>query len=317
MRIVIVGAGGVGGYLGVRLAEAGHTVGWLVRGATAEALRSQGITLQSPQGEVRLGPQIAGDDAAELASQLGAAPGQGADALIVTVKLYDLPQLAPRLAPLAGPDTAILPLQNGVDSHALLAHALPGTAPLKGVVSIKSSRVGPGRIFAKSPFCRIKMGEADNARSPRIEALAAALNLGLGVEAKIAADIDAEVWLKYFMLASFSAVQCLSRATIGQVLDDEHALALVHDAAAEVAAVGRAEGVRVPDDIPTTVRVQVKDMPRDGRSSMLEDLEAGRALELDYLSGTVVRLGRRHGIPTPVHEAAFRALAMHRNGRAK
>ena len=308
MRVAMVGAGGVGGYLGVRLAAAGHELCWLARGATLAALREGGITLHSPQGEMRVPPQRASDDAAALGA---------ADAVIVSVKLYDLPKLAPRLQPLIGNDTAILPLQNGVDAYGMLAAALPGATPLKGTVSIKSSRAGPGLIVAKSDFCRIKIGEADGKTTARIERLAAALNGCVGVTAAIAPDIEAELWRKFVMLASFSAVACLARATIGEVLANAEASGLMFAATEEAAAVGRARGVALPADIAAAVLAQVKDMPRDGRPSMLEDLVAGRPLELAYLSGAVVRMGRAAGVPTPIHDAAYRALAMHEGGSKK
>lgn len=310
MRFVIVGAGGVGGHLGVRLTEGGHDVAYLVRGRTLEALRETGIVLEAPQGIVRLGPQIAADDASALGAAFGAA-----DCIVVTVKLYDLAGLAPRLAPLVGGDTAVLPLQNGVESQAILAAALGAHAPMKGVVSIKSSLRAPGAVIAKSTFCRIKFGESDGRRSDRAERIAAALNGCLGVSAELPADIDADIWSKFVMLASFSAVACMARATIGQVLANDAARTLMFEAVREAAAVARAKGIAIPGDIDDLVMKQVRDMPREGRPSMLEDLEAGRRLELPFLSGAVVRMARAHGIATPVHDVAYRTLSMFEGGR--
>lgn len=306
MKFVIVGAGGVGGYLGARLLQAGHAVAWLVRGRTLAALRERGMSLQSPSGEVRLGPQLASDDAAVLAAGFGEA-----DALIVTVKLYDLQALAPRLAPLIGTQTLVLPLQNGVEAHAILSAALPGAALLKGTLAIKSAVRAPGDIVCKSDFCKIRFGGAEGAR---VQALADALNGCKAVSAVLTADIDIDLWSKFVMLASFSAVSCMARATIGEVLDDPSARALVIDAALEAAAVGRALGVALPGDIPGLVDAQTRMMPRDGKPSMLEDLDAGRPLELEFLSGAVVRLGAKAGVPTPIHAVAQRVLAMYARG---
>jgi 2-dehydropantoate 2-reductase len=306
MRVVIVGAGGVGGYLGVRLHQAGHEVAYLVRARTLEALQTRGIALRNSLGDAHI-PQVrASDDAAALGP---------ADAVIVTVKLYDLPALAPRLAPLAGPETMILPLQNGVDSFDILTGVLPRANVLKGTVTIKSFVESPGVIVCKSPFCKIRFGEADSRPSIRTATLKDVLNSGLGVEAGVSADIDAELWRKFFMLASFSAVSCMARARIGAVLDCEPARTLVVDAALEAAAVGRALGIALPADIEDAVIQQVNLMPRDGRPSMLEDLEAGRRLELPWFSGTVARLGRQFGIATPIHDTAFRVLSIHAQGR--
>lgn len=306
MRFAIVGAGGVGGYLGVRLTQAGHDIAYLARGRSLAALRDTGISLESPHGPVRLGPQRASDDAAELGA---------ADAVIVTVKLYDLADIAPRLAPLIGPGAAVLPLQNGVESHSILSAALGPAAALKGVVSIKSFLTAPAAVMCKSPFCRIRFGEADGRNSDRSRRLAEALNGCIGVSADMPASIDAEIWQKFIMLASFSAVSCLARATIGEVLDSADARSLVLEAAQEAMAVARAQGVALPADINDVVMRQVRDMPREGRPSMLEDLESGRRLELPYLSGTVVRLGRAAGILTPIHDTAYRVLAMHTGGK--
>ncbi|HUQ74200.1 MAG TPA: 2-dehydropantoate 2-reductase [Burkholderiales bacterium] len=296
MRFVIAGAGGVGGNLGVRLAEAGHEVSWLARGANLAALRA-GVRLESPLGTVALGPQRAEDDPQRL---------DPPDALIVAVKMYALAGLAPQLAPIAGPQTLVVPLQNGVEAHGVLAAALPAAKVLKGMVSVKASLKAPGVIECKSGFCRVKLGGAG------AEPLAAALRTGKGVETSVAADMDAELWRKFVMLSSFSAVSCLARATIGEVLDDPPAYRQLLDAADEAVRVARASGVELGADVQELVQSQVRDLPKGGKPSMLEDLEAGRALELDFLSGAVVRLGERHGVATPFHLMASRVLAMHK-----
>ncbi len=306
MRVVIAGAGGVGGYLGVRLHQSGQDVAWLARGRSLAHLREIGIALRNPLGDVTLGPQQASDSAEALGR---------ADLVIVTVKLYDLGDLAPRLRPLAGPGTAVLPLQNGVEAYPMLAAWLPAEALLKGTLAIKSRLASPGEIVCKSPFCRIKIGEGAGAPGERVERIATALNACIGVEAAVSSDIDGDIWKKFAMLAGFSAVSCLARASIGEVLDSLEARELVIAAANEAAAVGRALGIALPRELTELVLSQVRDMPKDGRASMLEDLEAGRRLELDFLSGSVVRLGRQAGVPTPLHSLAYRALAMHAPGR--
>jgi 2-dehydropantoate 2-reductase len=307
MKFVVAGAGGVGGYIGVRFAEAGHEVAYLARGRSLAALRETGIVLKAPQGEVRLGPQKASDRPEDLGT---------ADAVIVTVKLYDLEALAPRLAPLLNGETAVLPLQNGVEAHAMLARALPGARPLKGTVSIKSSLAAPGIVDAKSEFCRMRFGEADGKPSARTERLAKTMSAASGVSAVATPEIELDLWKKFVMLTSFSATACLARAPIGRVLDDPGARAFALEAAEEASAVGRARGVKLPADIVETTLKQVVGMPRDGKPSMLEDLEAGRRLELPWLSGAVVRLGKAAGVPTPLHLMVCRVLGMHVNGRA-
>lgn len=302
MKFAIAGAGGVGGYLGVRLAQAGHQVAWLARGATLDALREKGIRLETRSEEVRLGPQHASDDAATLGA---------VDAAIVAVKLYDLGALAPRLVPLAARGTRLLPLQNGVEAHAIVAAALPGATVLKGTVSIKSFARAPAEIVAKSDFCKIRIGGGSG---PEVDALVAALNGCEAVSATFSPAIELDLWSKFVMLASFSAVSCMARATIGEVLGNAAARRLLIDAAQEAGAVGRALGVPLPRDIAALVDLHTRDMPREGRPSMLEDLDAGRPLELEFLSGAVVRLGAKAGVPTPIHEVAYKALLMHAHG---
>ncbi|TAK82238.1 MAG: 2-dehydropantoate 2-reductase [Betaproteobacteria bacterium] len=301
MKFVIAGAGGVGGYLGVRLAQAGHEVAWLARGATLSALREQGIRLETPSEEIRLGPQRASNDAA--------APGV-VDAVIVTVKLYDLAAVAHHIGPLAH-GTMVLPLQNGVEAHDILSNALPGARVLKGTVSTKSFARAPGHIVCKSDFCKIRLG---GEAGVEIETLVKALNECRGVSAVLSPSIDFDLWSKFVMLASFSAVSCMARATIGEVLGNAGTHKLVIDAAEEAAAVGRALGIDLPQDIAALVDAHTRDMPKNGRPSMLEDLEAGRPLELEFLSGAVVRLGAKAGVPTPIHEVAYKTLSMHAQG---
>jgi 2-dehydropantoate 2-reductase len=297
MRFVIVGAGGVGGNLGARLVEAGHRVAWLARGRNLAALR-EGLRLESPLGDVVLGAQEASDDARELAP---------VDAVIVAVKMYSLPSLAPSLRPFG--DAWLLPLQNGIEAHGMLTEALPRARVLKGMVVTKSHLAAPGSIVCKSGFSRIKLGGAPQAE---LAPLLAAMNSGKGVSAEFSGEIETELWRKLVMLASFSAVSCLARATIGQIRESPDAYRLVLEAVAEAVAVARARNVELPADIAELVDSLVRDLPREGRPSMLEDLEARRALELDYLSGAIVRLGAQYGIPTPFHTMACRALAMHK-----
>jgi 2-dehydropantoate 2-reductase len=298
VRFVIAGAGGVGGTVGARLIEAGHQVAWVARGANLAALR-RGFRLASPLGDVRLGRQEADDDPRKLGR---------ADAVIVAVKTYSLAELAPRLAPLAGPDTVVLPLQNGIEAHDVLAAALPSARVLTGMVSVKAHIQAPGAVECNSGFCRMRFGGAG------APPLAEALNKGKGLSAVVAPNIDADLWRKFVMLASFSAVSCLSRGTIGQVLADPSAYRLLLDAVAEAMAVARARGVHLEGSVEEIVDVQVRDIPREGRPSMLEDLIAGRPLEIESLSGAVARLGGQYGVPTPFHSMASRVLAMHKGG---
>ena len=291
MNFVIVGAGGVGGNLGARLLEAGHNVGWVVRGRTLEALK-KGLYLKSPLGDLKLGPQNASDDPSKLGP---------AEAVVVTVKLYDLTAMAARLKPFS--NAIFLPLQNGVDARGMLQSALPGTRVLNGMVSTKSFIESPGVINCKSGFSRIRLG------GPGAESITPALRSGKGVDVVIPENIDLDVWRKFVMLVSMASTTCMHRITIGTVREDPKMFAKLMEGVNEAIAVAKAEGVHFNEDPKELVMDQIKDMPRDGKPSMLEDLEAGRPMEIDYFSGTIVRLGKKHGVPTPYHSAAMQALS--------
>ncbi|MET0445930.1 MAG: 2-dehydropantoate 2-reductase [Pseudorhodoplanes sp.] len=308
MIVTLIGAGGVGGVLGLRLSRAGHDVRFLVRGRTCEALRSRGLTVITPAGPVKLEKVRASDTANELGP---------CDLAVVTVKNYDLDDIAPKLAPLLAKHTALLPLQNGVDAYDILSDALKHDLILKGTVSIKSHVEEPGIVVCKSPFCRIKLGPGDAKGADAANKIAAMMAAADGVEAELSPDIDRDLWMKFVMLASFSAVSCMARASIGEVHANADAYATVVRAAEEAASIGRALGIDLPSDMEQVVYAQIKDMPKDGRPSMLEDLEAGRRLELPWLSGAVVRLGDKAGIKTPIHSLATALLSIHAQGRTQ
>lgn len=309
MKFAIVGTGGVGGYLGARLIAAGHPVVFLARGANLQALQQRGIRLTSPLGNVETGPVTAADDPQALGR---------AETVFFTAKLYDLAETAKRAAPLFGPDTAAVPVQNGVEAHEIIARALPGAHVLKATIYISSFLTGPGEILHKSPFCRLRFAAADPASRGAAEALAAALNVP-GIDAAISPDIDADLWRKMVMLASFSAVACMQRKAVGDVLENPKDFALFKSALAESVAVARASSAALPDDIEAATIGVMRQFPREAKPSMLEDMEAGRPLELNFLSGAIARLGRAHKVPTPTHDAALAALAKYvpKSGAAK
>ena len=300
MKFAIYGVGGVGGYLAARLTQAGHEVGLVARGANLDALRQRGLKLTSPLGNAEIGPMRASPEPAELGV---------ADAVFVTTKLYDLAQAGERIRPLVGKGTLVVPVQNGIEARDILIRALPPEAVLKGTIYISSFLVGPGDILHTSQFARLRFAAAAGQARPEVEALAAVLKGVPGIDAGISADIDTDLWRKMTMLASFSAIACVKRRAVGELLADPESLAMFNAALAESVAVARAEGAKLPEDIEAATLQQMRQFPPDAKPSMLGDLEAGRPVELDYLSGAVVRLGKAHGIPTPVHEAAYRELS--------
>lgn len=299
MKFGIVGIGGVGGYFAACLTAAGHEVALLARGANLAALRERGIRLTGPLGPLETGPLRASDDPRALA---------GAEAVIVTTKLYDLEGVARQAAPMVGPGAVVVPVQNGVEAEAILARALPQAKVLKATIYISSFLAAPGTILLKSPFCRLRIAAASGPSGDDVQRVAAALHNPPRIECAVSPDIDADLWRKFAMLAPFSAVACMARKPTGPVLADPALRADVVAAIGEVAAVARARGIALPPDIVDATLATIGQFPPDSQPSMMEDLAAGRPLELEYLAGAVVRFGKALGIPTPVHEKAYREL---------
>jgi 2-dehydropantoate 2-reductase len=308
MKFAIVGAGGVGGYLGARLIKAGRDVAFVARGANLEALRKTGLRLKSTLGDLELGPVRAESDPAVIGP---------VDAVFFTTKLYDLAEVAKRAAPLFGAETVAVPVQNGVEAHDIIAKALPTARVLKATIYISSFLVGPAQYLHVSPFCRLRFAAANPADGAAADGLAAALKGVHGIDAAVSPTIDTDLWRKMVMLASFSAIACLRRAPVGGVLDDPGSFALFRKAIAETVAVARASKIDLPDDIEAATIAQTRQFPATAKPSMLEDLEAGRPLELHYLSGAVSRFGKALGVPTPTHDTAVKELTPFAAGKPR
>jgi 2-dehydropantoate 2-reductase len=305
MKIAIVGAGAVGGYYGVRLARAGHEVRFLARGAQADAMRRSGLSLRSELGDDRLFPANVAEDAAAIGP---------ADLVLVAVKLWDTEAAARTLPPMIGAGTAVLSLQNGVDKEEAIA-AVVGRGPvLGGLTYILADRPEPGVVVHSGKLQRVIAGELDGARSERLNAVVAAF-AGAGVDAVASPDIRRELWQKLAFLAATSAVTAVARETFGPLRARPETRALIRDAMAEVVAVARAAGSAIDDGFVDDRMRFVDSLPAGGRASMAQDLLRGARLELEWLSGAVVRHGERLGVPTPVHRTLVAALAPFADGR--
>lgn len=299
MRIAVVGAGGVGGYFGGRLAAAGEEVTFIARGAHLQAIRERGLKIESKAaGDVSLPPGAATDYPASVGP---------VDAVLFCVKLYDVDAAAKASLPLIGPDTVVVSLQNGVDAEARMAAILGPEHVAGGVAEIGANISEPGTILHKSPFARMVFGALEGQPDPRLERLCEACKAA-GIDASVSDDIEAALWLKFVMLASFAAVTCLLRRPAEAIRDDGDIRATYIAALREVEAVARAKGVKLPDGVVERTTGFLDGMPDGMKSSMLVDLEQGRRLELEHLSGAVVRFARELDIPVPVHQTAYAAL---------
>ena len=297
MRILIAGAGAVGGFFGGLLARAGHDVVFLARGANLETLRSRGLTVESVDGDFT----VPHPHATETVD--GISPVEVA---IVAVKSYDTAAAAARIAPVVTPETTVLSLQNGVENESVLAAAL-GLPPLLGAMThIGAELVAPGVVRHVGQGI-IYFGEITGHETPRARALEA-LFASAGVQHQLATDILARLWDKLAWNASYNAVTALTRSTPGEIARVPATLALVRDTIAEVYAVARAQGIALDDAHIESVLTMSREKLPTLRTSMLQDVERGRRLEHDALNGAVIRMGEAVGVPTPVNRALYALL---------
>jgi 2-dehydropantoate 2-reductase len=304
MRIAVMGSGGVGGYVGARLAAAGQEVTFVARDTHLAAIREHGLALRSALGDVLIRPAQASDDPGAIGP---------VGLVIFAVKLYDTEAAAAATRPLIGPQTGVVTLQNGVDSTELLARVLGRDHVIGGVAQIAAVIDQPGVIRHTGTMASFVFGELDGARSERVVALAGALQAA-GVEHRVSEEIQRDIWDKMAFLATFAGLTALMRLPIGPIREDAETRAMLREGLAEASAVARARGIALPDDFGERTLVRCDRLPYEMKSSMLQDLERGRRLELPWLSGAIVRLGRDLGVPTPTHAFITTALKLHAAG---
>jgi len=298
VRIAVLGAGAIGGYYGGLLARSGQEVVFITRGAHLAAIRNRGLRVESVHGDFEVYPAKASDDPLEIGP---------ADLVLVTVKTYSLEEAAEMGRPLVGPQTAALPLLNGLDAAERLAAAWGGEHVLGGMTHISASVPAPGVIRQVSAVRRITFGERDGTITPRAERIRDVLAAS-SAEAVLTPAIDVALWEKFLFIASISGVCCLARQPMGVVLATPETRRLYVEALLEVETVARARGVALPPDaIERTLKTTEGFAPQT-KPSLLAALEAGQRLELEAMSGTVVRYGREAGVPTPVHAVIYAAL---------
>jgi 2-dehydropantoate 2-reductase len=291
MRIAVIGAGGVGGGFGAALAKAGAHVTFIARGAHLAAMKSDGLKVQSARGDTHLVPTRATDDPADIGK---------VDVVLFCVKLWDVESAGQHIRPLIGPDTAVIPLQNGIDAAERLLPILGPQAVMGGVAQISASIVRPGLIQQVGTFMRMIFGELDGRRSSRGEDFLA-LCLRAGFEATLSEQILTDLWMKFILLASNASMMAATRQPIGKLRDDPDLHPIFVAAYREVVDVGRAKGVALPTDAVERIVELTSHMPAAMKASMALDLDRGNRLELPWLGGKVVELGRQLGIPTPTH----------------
>lgn len=307
MRIGIIGAGGIGGYLAARLSNAGADVALVVRGEHGAAIRAQGLLLRAPDEEVRIRPApgfVVTDDPAV------AGP---CDLVIPAVKAHQLADALATATPMAGATTQVLPFQNGVEAPEMVAEVFGSDRSLIGVARIFANIIAPGEITQQPGPRSFTIGDPDGAQSGRAAPVIAAFRAA-GLNAPDCADVRVDLWSKFLFFNAISATTAGARTRIGTVRTTPALWSLFETLARETEALARARGIPLPDDVVARALEMARALPETARASTAHDLEEGRALEVDWLCGAVARLGAACGVPTPASATVAALLAPWRNG---
>lgn len=304
MRIAVIGAGGIGAIYGAALAKAGNDVVFVARGAHLRAIQDKGLRIEGDRGETHVSPAQATDDIGSIGV---------VDFVLLCVKLWDVESAGEALKPIVGPQTAVVPVQNGVDAHERLIPILGREAVMGGTAFVTGSIVSPGVVRQTGTYFQMTFGEIDRqprARGERLRAACAAA----GIDGVLSPDIMVPLWEKFVLLVPVSSVNALTRMPMGRYRDDPDSWALVEAILHETVAVGRAEGVELASDAFERGLASIRMMPDHHMTSMGNDLLRGNKLELPWFAGKVVELGRKHAIPTPATGFAYAALKLHARG---
>ncbi len=307
MRIAVVGAGGVGGYFGAKLANAGNDVVFVARGAHLTAMRAQGLRVESAGGDVLLDRVDATDDPAAIGP---------VDAVMLCVKLWDVEAAAAQIAPLVAQGGVVIPFQNGVDSPAILTRVLGEGRVLGGVAYIAASIVAPGVISHLGSMARLRVGAFERGPAGRAQAFVDAARAA-GIDAELSPDIRRALWEKFVFLCAFAGVTCLARAPAGTLRADADLRKTFEASMREVEVVARAQGVELGDGFIAGQMRLLDGLPAGMRSSMLNDLTAGRRLEAPWLCGRVAELATQAGVAAPVNATNYAGLKPYVTGAAR
>lgn len=298
MHIAVFGTGGVGAYFGGRLAQAGEQVTFIARGDHLKIIQQNGLRVDSIKGDFTVHPA----QAADKPSQVGIV-----DVILTAVKTWQLPKAAQAMQPMVGPETIVVPLENGVEAPEQLSAVLGEEHVLGGLCQISSFIAAPGHVkhVAIEPF--VAFGAMDGSRSERAEKLYTAFERA-GVKVEIPSDIMVAMWRKFIFITSISGVNAVTRAPAGVLRSLPGPRQMLENALQEVIAVGRAKGVALPEDIAENIISFIDGMPEGTVASMARDIIDGRPSELEAQNGAVVRLGREVEVLTPTHAMIYASL---------
>jgi len=298
MRIAIFGTGGVGGYFGGRLAQAGQDVVFIARGQNLAAIQANGLQVDSIDGDFYLPSVQATDDPSSVGP---------VDAILVAVKAWQIPEAALAIQPMVGQQTCVIPLENGVEAPEQLAATLGEKHVLGGLCQISAYRAGPGYIRHVGIKPTIALGELNGQPSQRVEALRQALAQA-GIQVRVPEDIRVAMWEKFVFIAAVSGVGAVCRAPMGIYRSMPETRQMLEQALEEIVAVGQANGVQLAGDTAARTLRMIEGMPGEVVASMQRDILDGKPSELEAQNGAVVRMGRTAGVPTPTHAFLYASL---------
>ena len=307
MRVAAMAAGAVGGYFGARLAAAGHDVAFVARGAHRDALRREGLRIESAIGNLHLKDINVTDDPKQVGP---------VDLVLFAVKLWDTETAGEQTRPLVGPRTRVITLQNGVDSVERLAPILGDEHAIGGATYVVTNIAQPGVIRHTGAIARVRCGRLDRRRDAILAGYVEEMKRA-NIDITLADDMLLDLWKKFVLLSGTSSITASTRQPLGVIRDDEDMRAFLFKLMHETLTVGQAAGIVFPQDFPAELENAVRGFSPAMKASMANDLEAGNRLELDWLAGKVVALGRKYAVPTPAQEAVYAILKPYRMGRAR
>jgi 2-dehydropantoate 2-reductase len=307
MRMAVMAAGAVGGYFGGRMAAAGHDVAFIARGAHRDAIRQDGLKIESALGDLHLKDVKVTDDPKEIGP---------VDVVLFAVKLWDTEKAGEQARPLVGPNTRVITLQNGVDSVARLAPIIGDAAAIGGSTYVVTTIAKPGVIRHNGNLARILCGRLDRRPDPVLAGYVEQIKAAK-IDITLADYMLLDMWKKFVLLSGTSSITASTRQPLGVTRDDPDMRAFFYKLMHETLAVGRAAGVDFPADFPAQLDQSVAAFPPTMKASMANDLDNGNRLELDWLAGKVVALGKKYDIPTPAQEAVYAILKPYRMGRPR
>ncbi len=299
MRIAIYGCGGVGGYFGGRLAQIGQDVTFIARGKTLQALKTNGLKVDSISGDFHVTPVKATDDPKTVGV---------VDIIICAVKDWQVVAAARAMEPMIGPDTLVIPLQNGVEAPSMLMQEIAEDNVLGGMCALIAFQAGPGHIKHTGAGPLVRFGHLDKRPNPNVNRIAEIFNFCSGAKAEIPADINTVMWEKFLLITPWSGIGAVSRAPLGTLLENNETREMLRSCMKEIELLAKARDISLADDVIEKTMRALQAFPKHSTASMQRDIIDGHPSELDAQNGAVVRLAHESGLEVPINEFILTCL---------